>query len=425
MKSNRNRLIAAGIIVLVLLSWFLLSGENEAQNDIIVSPERGEFRVSVTATGELQAKKSTQIYGPRNARMARIYQMKISKLVPEGTVVTEGDFVAELDRAEIANKIKEKEIEIQKAKAEFTQAKLDTTLTLSQARDDLINLDYALEEKKLNKEQSTYEAPSIRRQAEIEHEKATRAFEQAKKNYKTKVQQAAAKMGVAEANLSEEQHEHKILTEVMQQFTISAPADGMVIYDKEWNGRKKIVGSQISSWDPVVAELPDLSVMESVTYVNEVDIQKVQVDQVVSIGLDADPDKSLTGKVTEIANIGEQRPNSDSKVFEVKILVNETDSTLRPSMTTSNLIVVADFDDVLSVPLECIHAQDSLTFVYKKSRFKTTKQEVMVGMVNENNAIVEAGLSEKDKVYLSVPENGDAMSIDYLPSPDESQQAAK
>ena len=88
----------------------------------------------------------------------------------------------------------------------------------------------------------------------------------------------------------------KIVQDVMQGFTITAPAPGMVIYVKEWNGRKKTVGSQVSSWEPAVATLPDLTQMESLTYVNEIDVRKIAVGQPVVLTLDSDPGKKLTGR---------------------------------------------------------------------------------------------------------------------------------
>jgi hypothetical protein len=103
-----------------------------------------------------------------------------------------------------------------------------------------------------------------------------------------------------------------------------------------------------------------------------------------------------------VANIGEQLPNTDAKVFEVTVKVNEYDPILRPSMTTSNQILTKTFDDVLFVPLEAIHAEDSISFVYTS---KSRKQVVIIGEQNENYIIVEKGLNESDEVYLSVPEN--------------------
>ncbi len=414
---KKRSLILAGIAIVLLVGAALFAREpDEASVELLVHPESGPFQVTVTATGELQAKNSVKIYGPIGARQARIYEMKILQLIPEGTVVEKGAFVGELDQSELNSKIQEAQIELQKAESQYTQTELDTALTLSKARDELINLQYAMEEAELRKEQAQYEPPSVRRQEEINFEKAQRALEQASKNYVTQVDQAIAKMKEVSAELSKATNQHNQFLDLAQEFKITAPENGMLIYKRDWRGNKVTVGGTISAWDPVVATLPDLSVMESITYVNEVDIQKVKEGQEVLIGLDADTDKKLTGSVASVANIGEQRPNSDAKVFQVSIEVNESDSTLRPAMTTSNTIVVAELDSVLYVPLECIHTADSLNFVYLKEGGQIVRQEVELGLLNENEAIVKSGLSSDHQVYMSMPDDPSDLPLRKLES---------
>lgn len=407
-----------------------MSGDDEAARSLYVSPERGVFRVEVTTTGELQAKKSVQITGPTSARRARIYQMEVTKLVEEGTVVEKGDFVAQLDRSELASRMEDARLELQKAQSQYEQARLDTTLTLSEARDQIVDLRYAMEEAQLRKEQSQFEAPSVQRQAEIDYEKAERNYEQAKVNYRTKKQQAEAKMREVGADRAEAQKEMRDLQSLGGEFRIVAPENGMVVYHRDWRGQKVTEGSTIRSWDPVVATLPDLSVMESITFVNEVDVQKVEKGQTVDIGLDADPDKKLTGVVTSVANIGQQRPNADAKVFEVVVEVNEADTTLRPAMTTSNAILVEELSDVVSVPLETLHAQgDSITYVFARSGTGARRQEVEVGLLNDNRAVVRRGVTTDDDLYLSVPPDTSGLALQRLPvragSDDTSDQLAR
>ena len=394
---------SVSVVVVVSLIWYLSTGGTTTKSDLVISPTKGPFLVTVTTTGELQAKNSINIMGPENARAAYIWQMKLTNIIPEGTVVKKGDFVAELDKSEITNKVKDSQLSIQKFDAQYTQTKLDSALTLSQARDELVNLYYAQEEKRIVMDQSAYEAPAMQRQAEIDYERAQRNYEQAKKNYVTKTQQAIAKMQAVEADLKKEQQRLDIYQTAMMEFTIKAPADGMVIYAREWNGKKKVVGSTINSWDPIVATLPDLREMESITYVNEVDIQKIAKGQKVRLKLDADPNKPLTGEVMNVANIGEQRPNSDAKVFEVRIRVNESDTTLRPAMTTGNEILVAKLEEAISVPLECIHTEGTTTFVYKKNGGSLVKQEIKLGIMNDNAAVVLDGITEEDEVLLTLP----------------------
>jgi hypothetical protein len=120
-----------------------------------------------------------------------------------------------------------------------------------------------------------------------------------------------------------------------------------------------------------------------------------------------------------VANIGQQLPNTDAKVFEVRIELNEQDTILRPSMTTSNEIITQVLDSVLFVPLEAVHANDSVTYVYTRSG---EKQIVVLGESNENQIIVEMGLKRGDRVYLSVPENEESYQYTGLALMEEIKQ---
>ena len=412
----KKRIFILGMFVLLLLAVWLLN-QSEATNfiDLYTTPRVGSFEVDVTTTGELRAKNSVEIRGPQGARDFRVNNMPIQRLVPEGSIVKKGDFVAELDRSEIMGKLQDAQLDVQSAESQVIQAQLDTTLTLSQARDNLVNLRFALEERQIEVDQSKYESPAVQRQAEIELDRAKRQLTQETKNYQTKVKQSEAQLREVETELQKKRNDIVKIRQLMAQFTVYAPDQGMIIYRRNWDGSKITEGGQISAWSPVVAELPDFSVMESVTYVNEVDIQKIELGQIVQVGLDAVPDKVLTGIVTNVANIGEQRKNYDSKVFEVVIEINESDSLLRPAMTTSNQIKIASVENALSVPLETIHAEDSLTFVYKREGLDVVLQEVKIGLVNENEVIIERGLNDKDELYLSVP--SDTSGIDQIRIP--------
>jgi multidrug efflux pump subunit AcrA (membrane-fusion protein) len=387
----------------LLAVWAFIGRDTTEQLDIFVSPGMGDFQVFVTSTGELRAKNSIQIRGPQGVRDVQIWQMTIQSLVPEGTVVKKGDVVAEIDRSEIMTRMQNTQLDVQRAESQYEQAQLDSSLTLTQARDNLENLHFQLEERQIAVEQSVYESPAVQRQVQIELERTQRQLAQEQQNYKTRVLQAEANLREIEANLTQEQNKLNRIMQVMQDFSIKAPENGMVVYARNWQGRKTTTGSTINSFDPVVAELPDFSAMESLTYINEVDIQKIRQNQTVYIGLDAIRDKKLTGVVTSIANIGEQRPNSHSKVFEVKIEINESDTTLRPAMTTSNEILIETIENALFIPLESVHAYDNDHFVFKRDGIQTVMQQIIMGSANDNDVVILEGLTPDDQVLISMP----------------------
>ena len=412
---KRRTLIAIVVPVALIAALVLYSMLSGKDKEIVLETEvqYGQFDIAVMITGELQAIRETEIKAPSSlrSRNLRIHRVKIQDLIPEGTVVDSGDWVATLDRSEADNSLKDILDNLEKQESEYMRTKLDTTMQLRQLRDDLINLNFAMEEAGISLEQSQFEPPATIRQAEINLEKATRAYEQASKNYGLKVQQAQAEMREAEINLARDRRSKSEMEAVLLQFDIMAPASGMVIYKKDWNGQKRTAGSEINTWDLAVATLPDLSAMISMTYVNEIDISKLNEGQEVKIGVDAFPEKRFTGEVIEVANIGQQLPNTDAKVFEVRIALNERDTILRPSMTTSNEVITNVLDSVLFVPLEAVHANDSLTFVYTRGG---KKQIVVLGESNENNIVVEMGLERGDRLYLSVPSDPESMQYTGL-----------
>ena len=417
----KKKILIPVAAIIIIISGFIVAriSRSDMKSDIMVDVSHGEFIVDITNTGELEAKNSVPILGPRGVRRFRIWNLTIQNIVEEGTVVKKGEWIATLDKSEIQGQLQEEQLEVEQRRSQYIQTQLDTSLVMRQARDELINLAYAVEEKEIQLEQSKFEPPAVIKQAEIDLEKAKRALNQAEGNYKIKTEQNIAKMQESGAILQESRMEYEQRESLLDQFTISAPEEGMVIYVKGWDGKPVKAGSQVSAWDPVVASLPDLSRMLSKTYINEVDVRKVKIGQIVEIGLDAFPDKRLAGKIINVANVGEQIPNSDSKVFLATIEIDQSDSTLRPSMTTSNRIIIQKLDNVISIPLECLHTKnDSITFVYKKVGLGIAKQEVKTGTRNNNSVIIDLGLNENDKLFLSIPESAENDNITLLPELD-------
>lgn len=404
-----------GVVALGIGAYYFFGKKDKTDTSvsILTTVKKGKFEVFVNSTGELQAKKAEKIRGPEGMRAAGIWQTQIADLVAEGTVVKEGDYVGRLDRSELDGKLQNLATEIEKVESQLLQAKLDTAISMRGLRDQLVNLNFSMREKRLEVEQSKYEPPAVIRRVELDLERIQRDYNQQKTNYSLKQEQAEAQIKEIMATLEQSMSRYKMMRELSGEFTVKAPKAGMIIYERSWDG-KKGPGSRVSSWDPVIAQLPDLSDMVSKTYVNEVDISKIQLDQTVTVQVDAFPEKSYKGKVIDIANIGEQLKKFDAKVFEVVVQMLENDSILRPAMTTSNQVLTNTLEDVLYIPLECVHS-DSMTYVYKKTANGIVKQEVIIDVANDENVVIKYGLKEGEELYLTIPDNPEKLAIVELP----------
>ena len=406
--------IVAGLIVIAMLVFNKLVSRKDTAT-VYTEVMKGQFEITVSNSGDLEAERSVDIMGPVIKQSSqnqgrggdghggmRLQSFKISDIVPEGTVVKEGEYIAQLDRTDYDNTLKTAIENLNTLQSNLEMAILDTAVSLTNLRDAIKNQAIAVEEAEITLAQSKYEPPATIRQAELNVNKQQRALEQRKKAYALRKAKALADIKQKKRLLAEGTDLVNNLQEFLAQFTIKAPSPGMVIYKKEFNGAKRKTGSTVNPFDRIIATLPDLSTMISKMYVSEIEVNKVKIGQKVLITIDALPGKSWTGTVYNVANIGEQLGNSDAKMFEVLIRIDGINAELRPAMTAYNKIIIDSFDEVVYIPTECVYTGiDSIPFVYKKNK---TRQIVVLGEMNEKNVIIKEGLEPGTSLYVIPPE---------------------
>jgi HlyD family secretion protein len=402
--------IVAGLIIITLVVINkIFTRENTA--GMFAEVLYGNFEISLTTSGELIAENSVEIKGPAIAqrRNVRSTNLKITDLVPEGTEVEEGDYVATLDRTEFDNTLKDYRERLVTLYSKLEMILLDTAVLMNNLRDQISNQIHTVEEAGITLQNSTYEPPATVRVAEINLDKAQRVLEQLQRSYT--LQEAQSRITVRNQRTQIDRFERMVedYEDVLKGFIITAPSPGMVIYKKDRRGNKVRVGSSISPQDRTVATLPDLSSMLSKVFVSEIEVSKIKTGQSVNITVDAFPAKSYTGTIMSIANIGEVLANTDSKVFEVLIKVDGSDFALRPSMTTSNKVIINTFDNVAYIPKDCVHTgTDSIPVVYTKNGLK---QVVILGEMNDRDIVIEKGLEPGTIVYVTTPTDTEKFRI--------------
>ena len=193
------------------------------------------------------------------------------------------------------------------------------------------------------------------------------------------------------------------LEKLMDNLIIHSPKAGIIsYYQYDWGGIVE-TGSNVSQYSPIIATFPNMNNLVTKTFINEIDIALIKPGQKVRIGIDAFPDKTLTGEVATVANMGQLMPKSDAKVFEVKIKVDGSDPELKPAMTTSNTIQTSFIEDATYIPIEAVFSNDSLSYVYLSD--SKTRQIIEPGEANENYVVVNQGLEEGQEVQLLKPED--------------------
>lgn len=400
--------VVLGTIIALIIFNHAASSKDDGYN--YAEAVKGIFEISVSSSGELVAENSVDIKAPEiKGRDIQAADIKIQDIVPEGTMVQEGDYIATLDRTIFDNNLKTEQERLATFKTNIEMKLMDTAVVLTNLRDQIKNQEAYVEEAELTLANSKYEPPSKIRQAEINFDKQKRVLEQRQRYYHLRYEQEKNNVNHLNMWFSKVSKRVSDFEEVLGGFVITAPSSGMVIYKKDRRGTKLKAGNSINAFDRVVATLPDLNSMLSKVYISEIEIAKLRKGQTVNVNVDAFPVKSYSGTVYAIANIGEKLPNTDSKVFEVLIKLDGFDPALRPSMTTGNKIITKNIPEAVYIPTECLHAGiDGVPFVYLKNG---TKQIVVPGDSNEKNVVIERGLKEGSLVYVNQPENTEDFRI--------------
>jgi RND family efflux transporter MFP subunit len=395
-------LIVAAVAVVAIFGVRSLWSSDTSKH--LTAPVRkGPFDVVVVETGELQAEHSVSITAPVLASGGRS-QLAIQYLAPEGTTVDSGAMVVAFDPADQMKILADKQNELKLAMADLEKVKVQQRAEESDAAIAMENAKLTFELATLSNEAMKFESEAKQRESKLELRKAELSYKQAKDNVTSKSAIRKSELGNLQLKIAQLQNVLDRAQLDLQRLSVKSPAPGLIVYQHSWNtGKKLSKGDQVWGGQPII-QLPDLSHMQAVLQVNEVDIAKVKKDQKVEIALDAFPDKKFTGKVLTVASIGNAKDNNPGvKMFEVVVAVSGADSVLKPGMTVAARIIINKIDNVLSVPIESVFDDEGKTVVYVESGAGFEKREVTLGAKNDNFVILTKGVKAGERVSMVDP----------------------
>ena len=413
-------LLGAGALYYV--SSFFFQEEAKALTSLPVM--QGEFLISLKLKGgELEAIKSEQITAPQvNGNL------KIVKLWPEGEKVEVGNLVIQFDPTEYLKRVTEATQALEASKASLETTKANLLVEISRQEADIENQKAQLRLSELQVEKMKFEASILKEQTKLEARKTQLALDQAVKKLETQKVVNAAELKKNELDLAQKQRELEKSQKDLTSLDVHAEKPGIVVYQKIWKGsgpEKIRVGDDIWGGAGLIT-LPDLSRMQVKTFVNEVDVDKLKAGQRAAIKLDALPELTFHGAITNIASLGHEKEGEKNvKVFDVTLAIDEEDNRLKPGMTAGCDIVVETIplpqpetpgavknetaveaspaDLPLYIPLDAVFEKEGKTLVYRLKDGKAEEREVKLGKKNENYVIVEEGLTADDRITLRDP----------------------
>jgi HlyD family secretion protein len=346
---SRKKKWLIGIGVVVLLA--AVAGANfyfRRDEGVTVNAEAVRARdleALVSASGTIQAKRFVNMSAVQMGRVTRL-------AVEEGDRVKAGQFLLQIDPMSLRGTVERGEAAVAGARQALAQSRVG----IETAR---ANLQLAQENAKRQRELwsqglTTRENLDSAEAALSVRETELRARQAEVARAEQQIRQEAATLDTSRYNLS--------------QVTLTAPFDGIVTRRNIEEGENVVVGTMNNAGTQLVT-IADMSIIEAEVEVDETEIPSVKIGQVAKVTIDALPDRTFTGKVTEIGNspiqlAGTAQAGQQATNFKVTVTIDGQIDEARPGFTCSAQITTATRDDVVAVPIQAMAVRE---LVYDKA----------------------------------------------------------
>jgi HlyD family secretion protein len=404
MNMNVKKWVTLAVLVVIVgggAVWILRTNNvsaNISDKDLITA-QRVDFPLIVSAAGTLEATRSVSITPPQVRNQRRF---KLTRMVDEGTVVSEGDFLMEFDTSDIARSLRDETANFQRVQEDRQKKRSDSDiqlknlkLSLEQAKSDLQKL-----EVKMASQVDLVSGIEIE-QTRIQRDAAKKNVEFLEKKLKFQNESSQYDLQITRSNERHYRDRMDNLMDAMDSYTVRAPVSGVVIYKRDWNNEAKTIGSNIFGMDAVM-EIPDLSSLRARIQVDELDSGKVKVGQDVNITVDSVQGKTFSGKVVSIGTILKQATfDRPQKICDAYVELESSDmKQLRPGMNLKAQIQVGNYSKVVVIPLSSIQERDGRSFVQVwRGPSKTFEwREIQLTTNDGLTAVVESGLNANEKI---------------------------
>jgi len=391
MRSEKLRLL----LMIPVVFAMLVSCENPFSDTNEI--KKGAFKQTIVETGELAAIDTRSFVLPLFGRYW--YQMKVIGLLEQGAEVKAGDSIIQLDPSDIKKYIIDVEGELQTQQANLDKlivfqsnkrSETDSNLKMAQASFNL---------KKLEMEYSRFESDRTKKIKELGFEQEKIKLAKVKRNIVLNKIIASNELKIQKLYVYQRKRDLKNAYAVLPTLTIRTPIPGIFqIGRNNETGNMLKIGDQIWTGNNM-GNVPNLKWMKVITTINEYDFYKIGLGQKVLVRLDATPDVTFKGEITDIAKLCHQKDaKSRQKVFDVEVKLLKSDERLKPGMTVSCEFFCNELKGVNFVPLNCVETTEKGSFIYLKNSSGYLKVKVKTGASNNTHIVIKGDFHEGQDV---------------------------
>lgn len=365
---------------------------------------RGPLVYSIRIAGQTSPRDFANITAPLLRGPDAGRAMVLMKLVPSGTMVKKGDFLAEIDSQslrdhidDVVDMVKQAGNDIEKRKAQQAVERENMSQTMRVAKADW---EKWLLESRAAETRTALDQELIKLQVE----ESEARYKQALADLEQKKVSHAAELRILEITLERQKRHLERHSSDAKRMVFKSPMDGLAVMATIWRNTEY---AQIQEGDTVSPGQPFMKVvspgsMQLEASINQAQSSEFRVGLKATVGLDAFPGVTFPGKVYSIGAlaVGGYRQNYYIRNVPVRVEILSNDPRLIPDLSAWADVEIAREDNALLVPLGALRSKGEKTFVSVKRPNGFQEQEVEIGLSNNIFAAVLSGLKEGDEVKL-------------------------
>ncbi len=368
-----------------------------------IEVKRGEFLDSTDFRGEVKALKSVTISAPAEAG-----DLRIVKLSPEGTAVKAGDLVVEFDKTKTEQDLAQYRSGLKSAEAEIEQARAQARLSDEEDKTAVLKAGYEVEKAKLDASKQEIVSRIEGEEAKLKVADAEQKLREAETKQKSDKSLHQATIESKEQASKKAKYDVDRAERALAQMTLHAPSAGTISLPQHWTGSSMAsyrTGDQAWPGAPI-AELPDATTLRISARVDETERGRLAAKQLVTVQLNAIPDRQFTGHIEQIGAIASLDFSGGwpiTRNFILEIALDQADPRLKPGISGQITVVVDRVANAITIPVQALFQKSgqNVAYVWRGTQFE--ERAVDVGRRSGDKIMVAKGVSAGEQVALRDP----------------------
>jgi multidrug resistance efflux pump len=407
LRRRAGALAAATIVLALGAAGFVALKKGRGPEVPTAEVTRGDFIEIVETRGDIRPFKSVLVTAPYQAG-----ELQIQKLVANGSAVKQGDVVADFDALTLRRTLQDKQSELRQAQAELNQATEQSKIDAEQDHTAVVKAKYDVERAKLDQADPQTQAP-----AEVERTKllvldAEQRLKEAQAKEAADKASATTDLSTKKRKIDKIQADIDLAGRGLASLQVKAPADGTVNILPNYRSSNGMGPSQEfkpgdRAWAGAqILELPDLSSVHLTSHIDESDRGQLKAGQTATVRVDAVPDRSYQGTISDISVLARVDFSSGwppAKNFDLNMTIDDADARLRPGMSGVARIAVGKIPDQLLLPSGAIFPSEGRLIVYRRAGSRFDEVPVEIVRRGREQVAVKAALKAGDHVALVAP----------------------